>query len=47
MKHKGMVFHLELGILECEVNYALGSIAMNKISGGLNKTRIPPKLFKS
>ena len=29
-----MVFHLEPGILECEVKWALGSITMNKASGG-------------
>ena len=29
-----MITHLEPGILECEVKWALGSITMNKISGG-------------
>ena len=29
----GMVTHLELDILECEVKWALGSITMNKASG--------------
>ena len=29
-----MITHLELGILECEVKWALGSITMNKASGG-------------
>ena len=32
--HKGMVSHLQLGILECEVEWALGSITTNKASGG-------------
>ena len=32
--HNGVVTHLELDILECEVKWALGSIAMNKASGG-------------
>ena len=30
----GMATHLELDILECEVKWALGSITMNKASGG-------------
>ena len=29
-----MITHLELHILECEVEWALGSITMNKASGG-------------
>ena len=29
-----MVIHLEPDILECEVMWALGSITMNKASGG-------------
>ena len=32
--HYGVIIHLEPGILECEVKWALGSIAMNKASGG-------------
>ena len=32
--HKGMITHLELDILECEVKWALGRITMNKASGG-------------
>ena len=32
--HNGMVRHLEPDILECEVTWALGSITMNKASGG-------------
>ena len=31
--HKGMITHLELYILECEVKWALGSINTNKASG--------------
>ena len=30
----GVITHLELDILECEVKWALGSITMNKASGG-------------
>ena len=32
--HDGMVTHLESDILKCEVRWALGSITMNKTSGG-------------
>ena len=32
--HNGVATHLELDILECEVKTALGSIVMNKASGG-------------
>ena len=32
--HDGVVTHLESDILECEVKWALGSITMNKASGG-------------
>ena len=32
--HDGVIIHLELDILECEVKCALGSIIMNKASGG-------------
>ena len=32
--HDGMITHLELGILECEVKWALASITMNKTNGG-------------
>ena len=32
--HDGMITHLEPDILECEVKRALGSITMNKASGG-------------
>ena len=32
--HDGVNTHLESDILECEVKWALGSITMNKASGG-------------
>ena len=32
--HDGVITHLEPGILECEVKWALGSITMNKARGG-------------
>ena len=32
--HYGVITHLETDILECEVKWALGSITMNKASGG-------------
>ena len=32
--HNGVITHLEPDILECEVKWALESIAMNKASGG-------------
>ena len=38
-----MVTHLEPDILECEVKWALGSITMNKASGG---DGIPIELFQ-
>ena len=41
--HDDVITHLELGILECEVKWALGSITMNKASGG---DRIPVELFQ-
>ena len=34
INHDGVITHLELDILECEVKWALGSITMNKASGG-------------
>ena len=40
----GLVFHLELDILECEIKYALGSITVNKASGS---DRIPTEQIKS
>ena len=41
--HDGVITHLEPDILECEVKWALGSITMNKVSGG---NRIPVELFQ-
>ena len=41
--HNGEITHLEPDILECEVNWALGSITMNKDSGG---DGIPVELFQ-
>ena len=41
--HDGMIIHLEPDILECEVKWALGSITMNKVSGG---DGIPVELFQ-
>ena len=41
--HDGMITHLEPDILECEIKWALGSITMNKASGG---NRIPVELFQ-
>ena len=32
--HDGVITHLKPDILECEVNWALGSITTNKASGG-------------
>jgi len=37
-----MITHLEPDILECKVKWALGSITMNKVSGG---DGIPGELF--
>ena len=33
--HDGVITHLEPGILECEVKWALESITTNKASGGM------------
>ena len=41
--HDGVLSHLKPDILECEVKWALGSIAMNKASGG---DGIQVELFK-
>ena len=41
--HNGVITHLEPDILECEVSWALGSISMNKASGG---DGIPIELFQ-
>ena len=39
----GVIIHLEPDILECEVKWVLGSITMNKASGG---DGIPAELFQ-
>ena len=41
--HDVVITHQEPDILECEVKWALGSITMNKASGG---DRIPVELFQ-
>ena len=41
--HDGVVIHLELDVLECEVKRVLGSVTTNKASGG---DGIPAKLFQ-
>ena len=41
--HDGLISHLEPDILGCEVKWALGSIPMNKASGG---DGIPVELFE-
>ena len=41
--HDGVMTHLEPDILECKVKWALGSITMNKASGG---DGIPSELFQ-
>ena len=41
--HNAMVTHLKPDILECEVKWALGTITMNKASGG---DGIPAELFQ-
>ena len=41
--HNGVITHLEPVIRECEVNWALGNITMNKASGG---DGIPIELFQ-
>ena len=41
--HDGVITHLEPDILECEVKWALGSITINKASGG---DGIPVELFQ-
>ena len=42
--HDGVITHFELDIVECEVKCALGSITMNKASGG---DGIPVELFQT
>jgi len=41
--YNGVITHLEPDILECEFKWALGSITMNKASGG---DGIPAELFQ-
>ena len=41
--HNGVITHLKLDILECEVKWALGSITTNKASGG---DGIPVEVFQ-
>ena len=41
--HHDVITHLEPEILECKVKWALGSITMNKASGG---DGIPGELFR-
>ena len=41
--HDDVITHLEPDILECEVKWAIGSITMNKASGG---DGIPAELFQ-
>ena len=41
--HDGVIIHLEPDILECKVKWALGSITMNKASGG---DEIPVEQFQ-
>ena len=41
--HDGVITHLEPDILECKLKWALGSITMNKASGG---DEIPAELFQ-
>ena len=41
--HDGVITDLEQDILECKVKWALGSITMNKASGG---DGIPVELFQ-
>ena len=41
--HYGVITYLEPNMLECEVNWALGSITTNKASGG---DGIPVELFQ-
>ena len=42
--HNAVITHLEPDILECKVRWALGSITINKASGG---TGIPGELFQN
>ena len=42
--HNGVITHLEPDILECKLKWALGSITMNKASGG---DGIPVEIFQN
>ena len=42
-RHNGVITHLEQDIKECKVKWALGSITINKTSGG---DGIPAELFQ-
>ena len=42
-----MITHLEPDILECEVKWALGSITMNKVTGGDGIPADTPANFKN
>ena len=42
--HDGVITHLEPDILECKVKWALGSIIMNRASGG---DRTPGELARA
>ena len=41
--HDGVITHLEPDILECKIKWAVGSITMNKASGG---NGVPVELFQ-
>ena len=41
--HDGVITHLESDILKCQVKWTLGSITMNKTSGG---NGIPVEIFQ-
>ena len=41
--HNGVITHPEPDILECDVKWALGSITINKASGG---DIVPAEVFK-
>ena len=43
VNHDGVIPHIELDILDCEVKWALESITTNKTSGG---DGIPVELFQ-
>ena len=44
--HNGMITHLEPDILKCKIKWALGSITMNKASGGDGITVEPFQILK-